>query len=36
VSGTAVYLTTRTDDVPVTFLNNLKHNKVLHRTVLFV
>jgi KUP system potassium uptake protein len=36
VSGTAVYLTTRTEDVPVTFLNNLKHNKVLHRTVLFV
>jgi len=36
VSGTAVYLTTRTGDVPVTFLNNLKHNKVLHRTVLFV
>jgi KUP system potassium uptake protein len=36
VSGTAVYLTTRTEDVPVTFLNNLKHNKVLHNTVLFV
>jgi KUP system potassium uptake protein len=36
VSGTAVYLTTRTEDVPVTFLNNLKHNKVLHSTVLFV
>ena len=31
VSGTAVYFTTRTEDVPVTFLNNLKHNKVLHR-----
>jgi len=36
VSGTAIYLTTRTEDVPVTFLNNLKHNKVLHSTVLFV
>ena len=36
MSGTAIYLTTRTEDVPVTFLNNLKHNKVLHSTVLFV
>ena len=36
VSGTAVYLTNRTDDVPVPLLNNFKHNKVLHRTVLFV
>jgi KUP system potassium uptake protein len=36
VSGTAVYLTNRTDDVPVTLQENLKHNKVLHRTVLFV
>jgi len=35
-SGTAVYLTNRTDDVPVTLEDNLKHNKVLHRTVLFV
>ena len=36
VSGTAVYLTNRTDDVPLTLLDNFKHNKVLHRTVLFV
>jgi len=36
VSGTAVYLTNRTDDVPVPLLNNFKHNKVLHSTVLFV
>jgi KUP system potassium uptake protein len=36
VSGTAVYLTNRTDDVPVTLHDNLKHNKVLHRIVLFV
>ncbi|HEV2302949.1 MAG TPA: potassium transporter Kup [Stellaceae bacterium] len=36
VSGVAVYLTAHTADVPVTLLNNLKHNKVLHQTVLFV
>jgi KUP system potassium uptake protein len=36
VSGTAVFLTTQTADVPVTLLRNLKHNKVLHRTVLLV
>jgi len=36
VSGTAVYLTNRTDDVPVPLLNNFKHNKVLHRSVLIV
>src|SRR6202035_6143798 len=36
VSGTAVFLTTQTEDVPVTLLHNLKHNKVLHRTVLLV
>src|SRR5438477_3425978 len=36
VSGTAVFLTAQTEDVPVTLLRNLKHNKVLHRTVLLV
>jgi KUP system potassium uptake protein len=36
VSGTAVYLTTQTAYVPATLLQNLKHNKVLHRTVLLV
>jgi KUP system potassium uptake protein len=36
VSGTAVFFTTHTKDVPVTLLRNLKHNKVLHRTVLLV
>jgi KUP system potassium uptake protein len=36
VSGTAVFLTTQTKDVPVTLLHNLKHNKVLHQTVLLV
>jgi KUP system potassium uptake protein len=36
VSGTAVFLTTQTERVPVTLLRNLKHNKVLHETVLLV
>jgi KUP system potassium uptake protein len=36
VSGTAVFLTTHTEDVPMTLLHNLKHNKVLHRRVLLV
>jgi KUP system potassium uptake protein len=36
VSGTAVFLTTQTEHVPTTLLHNLKHNKVLHRTVLLV
>jgi KUP system potassium uptake protein len=36
VSGTAVFLTTQTQDVPVTLLRNLKHNKVLHQRVLLV
>src|SRR6202047_4314628 len=36
VSGTAVFLTTQTEDVPVTLPRNLKPNKRLHRTVLLV
>jgi KUP system potassium uptake protein len=36
VSGTGVFLTTQTEYVPLTLLQNLKHNKVLHRTVLLV
>jgi KUP system potassium uptake protein len=36
VSGTAVFLTTQTENDPVTLLHNLKHNRVLHQTVLFV
>src|SRR5271157_1446425 len=36
VSGTAVFLTTQIEHVPVTLLHNLKHNKVLHQTVLLV
>ena len=36
VSGTAVFLTAQTERVPSTLLRNLKHNKVLHQTVLLV
>jgi KUP system potassium uptake protein len=36
VSGTAVFLTTQTENVPVTLVHNLKHNKVLHQTVLLI
>jgi len=36
VSGTAVYLTHQFAYVPATLLHNLKHNKVLHRTILLV
>jgi KUP system potassium uptake protein len=36
VSGVAVFLSTHTQHVPPTLLQNLKHNKVLHRTVLLV
>lgn len=36
VSGTAIFLSTHTQHVPPTLLQNLKHNKVLHRTVLLV
>jgi KUP system potassium uptake protein len=36
VSGTAVFLTSQTENVPVTLLHNLKHNRVLHQTVLLV
>jgi KUP system potassium uptake protein len=36
VSGTAVYLTAEMAHVPATLVRNLKHNKVLHRTVLLV
>jgi KUP system potassium uptake protein len=36
VPGTAVFLTTNTDNVPATLLQNLRHNKVLHHTVLLV
>jgi KUP system potassium uptake protein len=36
VSGTAVYLTGRTDVVPVPLLHNLKHNKVIHRRIVLL
>ena len=36
VPGTAVFLTADTDTVPNAMLHNLKHNKVLHETNLFV
>jgi KUP system potassium uptake protein len=34
VSGTAVFLASRTDAVPGALLHNLKHNKVLHERVI--
>jgi KUP system potassium uptake protein len=36
VSGAAVFLTIRMEHVPPTLVQNLKHNKVLHQTVLLV
>ena len=36
VSGTAVFLTPESGTVPNALLHNLKHNKVLHETNLFV
>ncbi len=36
VSGTAVFFTTRTEHVPPTLMQNLKHNKVLHQKVLLL
>ncbi len=36
VPGTAVYLTGRTDVVPVALLHNLKHNKVIHQRVVLL
>jgi KUP system potassium uptake protein len=36
VPGTAIYLTSRTDMVPVPLLHNLKHNKVLHRRIVLL
>ena len=36
VAGTAVYLTSRTDVVPVPLLHNLKHNKVLHHHIVLL
>jgi KUP system potassium uptake protein len=36
VAGTAVFLTSRTDVVPVPLLHNLKHNKVLHERIVLL
>jgi KUP system potassium uptake protein len=36
VEGTAVFMSTQFDRVPNAFLHNLKHNKVLHDTNIFV
>jgi KUP system potassium uptake protein len=36
VPGTAVYMTSRTDMVPVPLLHNLKHNKVIHQRVVLL
>ena len=36
IAGTAVYMTSRLDMVPVPLLHNLKHNKVLHRRVVLL
>ena len=36
VAGTAVYMTSRLDVVPVPLLHNLKHNKVLHERIVLL
>jgi KUP system potassium uptake protein len=36
VLGTAAYLTSRTDVVPVPLLHNLKHNKVIHQRIVLL
>jgi KUP system potassium uptake protein len=36
VAGTAVYMTSRIDVVPVPLLHNLKHNKVLHERIVLL
>jgi KUP system potassium uptake protein len=36
VPGTAVYMTSRTDVVPVPMLHNLKHNKVIHQRIVLL
>src|SRR6202022_1139777 len=36
VSGTAVFMTSSSDGVPVVLLHHLKHNKVLHEQVILM
>jgi KUP system potassium uptake protein len=36
IPGTAIYMTSRLDMVPVPLLHNLKHNKVLHQRIVLL
>jgi KUP system potassium uptake protein len=36
IAGTAIYMTSRLDMVPVPLLHNLKHNKVLHQRIVLL
>ena len=36
VDGTAVFLSSSRQDIPLALLNNLKHNKVLHQNVVII
>ncbi len=36
VDGTAIYMTSNPEMIPVAMLHNLKHNKVLHQRVVFM
>lgn len=36
VNGTAVFLSRLEDKTPIAFMHNLKHNKVVHETVIFL
>jgi KUP system potassium uptake protein len=36
VSGTAIFITPRLDEVPGALLHNLKHNQVLHERIVFL
>jgi KUP system potassium uptake protein len=36
VTGTAIFITPRLDEVPGSLLHNLKHNQVLHERVIFL
>ena len=36
VQGTAIYMSRTSEGVPQTLLHNLKHNKVLHRQIVFL
>ena len=36
IPGTAIYMTSRLDMVPVPLLHNLKHNKVLHERIILL